>query len=693
MNGPGHFVDRFELDLPAGRVVGSHTAEGILRRGIDREKIIGIDHGALRIQPLIKPGWGRSGIAYGPFRREPGLAFHVLLLNGHNISRTEPLPDGFRMRLWRWVIGTETEPPLRRVLQWLRGGQKRQMWRRLRQWFRSGTGFLHWPWLEENLAVGWFPVKAPSQPLRQGCGLAIHAIVPEGGELWAHVGANAAPTVRGLQNLPMYYTVVLREQGAAYYASSPAAVPGVGEFPEMRLVAIDAFNRDDTLYAGIHQSVLGEIGFRVDTRVYGAQVVKVPELSAWYGSAHGADSLTGDGPLASLAAEIGGNWSVSEGRLLRIDRGTVGLDESNMALLSLSSPAGLVHMLIDCDDHPVDSVALIWRAANERNFWSLEVGSGHAQLAVVEEGRWQRHVRIAGRHLAPNTVSSLQVYDDGEAIRVYLNGSLVYGTTVHDTRLQAATGVGLRIAGLRSNVAVRSFEAHPRGIRMPGLLELGRPRFVLGEQIVATDDFAGPPGDLAGHPTTRGDLQWDRLIGIGVIELTGSNSAKVKASAREPCPGRTAYVVRWPNPRFADLQVTITPAGRARGTGEKGRAGLIFWQDPGNYLILSAFVEDWPAMSIAAFFKVAGFEELFDAVWSNVGGRLHWGEPHDFRVAFDGREFAAYINGEPILYRALTDVYPDCEEFAINRVGIVANWEWGNDTGSAFQNFVGRTRR
>jgi hypothetical protein len=71
---------------------------------------------------------------------------------------------------------------------------------------------------------------------------------------------------------------------------------------------------------------------------------------------------------------------------------------------------------------------------------------------------------------------------------------------------------------------------------------------------------------------------------------------------------------------------------------------------------------------------------------------MHWGEPHDFRVAFDGHEFAAHINGEPVLYRALTDVYPDCEGFAINRAGIVANWEWGCDTGSSFRNFVGRTR-
>jgi hypothetical protein len=69
---------------------------------------------------------------------------------------------------------------------------------------------------------------------------------------------------------------------------------------------------------------------------------------------------------------------------------------------------------------------------------------------------------------------------------------------------------------------------------------------------------------------------------------------------------------------------------------------------------------------------------------------MHWGVPHDFRVVCDGRRFLAFIDREPILYRALSDVYPQWNDFQIRRVGIVANWEWGNDTGSVFQNFVAR---
>ena len=62
-------------------------------------------------------------------------------------------------------------------------------------------------------------------------------------------------------------------------------------------------------YAGIYQSVQGEIGFWVDTRVYGTQVQQIPQLSTWYGTAQVADKLTGNGLLNGCPAEIGGLWN------------------------------------------------------------------------------------------------------------------------------------------------------------------------------------------------------------------------------------------------------------------------------------------------------------------------------------------------------------------------------------------------
>lgn len=64
--------------------------------------------------------------------------------------------------------------------------------------------------------------------------------------------------------------------------------------------------------------------------------------------------------------------------------------------------------------------------------------------------------------------------------------------------------------------------------------------------------------------------------------------------------------------------------------------------------------------------------------------------PYDFRVAFDGQRFTAFVNGEPVLHRALSDAYADWPELRIAEVGLVANWEWGADTGTMFRHFVAR---
>ena len=45
------------------------------------------------------------------------------------------------------------------------------------------------------------------------------------------------------------------------------------------------------------------------------------------------------------------------------------------------------------------------------------------------------------------------------------------------------------------------------------------------------------------------------------------------------------------------------------------------------------------------------------------------------------------INDEPVFYRAYRNVYPDLPPFRIRKVGIIANWEFGNDTGSRFERF------
>ncbi len=254
--------DEFRGECDAGSLIGSKTPHGVERKVVDREKVISVDNGAVRIAPLVEPGWGRAGIAYGPFARRNGRAFAVFLVNSHNTSQSEKLTETFRSRLDRWLRGPDLYSRPRRLIQWLLSKRKGRMVRQLRWWRRIAVGASPVPLINENLALGWFPSEAPSNPLAEGNGFVMHATGPENGELWARSGESILPTVRGVQNLQIYYVVVLRERGAIYYASSVAGANGLGTYPNMRPLAIDAFNDDPKVYAGIHQATLGQIGFR-----------------------------------------------------------------------------------------------------------------------------------------------------------------------------------------------------------------------------------------------------------------------------------------------------------------------------------------------------------------------------------------------------------------------------------------------
>jgi len=56
----------------------------------------------------------------------------------------------------------------------------------------------------------------------------MHVATVLSGELRVAADGEPLQVHRGVQNLPMYYVVVLREQGAIYYAASVEAAAGVG---------------------------------------------------------------------------------------------------------------------------------------------------------------------------------------------------------------------------------------------------------------------------------------------------------------------------------------------------------------------------------------------------------------------------------------------------------------------------------
>jgi hypothetical protein len=483
--------------------------------------------------------------------------------------------------------------------------------------------------------------------------------------------------------------VVLRETGAIYYAAATPNAHGLVAYPNMRPIAIDPFNTDTTVYAGIYQSALGQIGFRVDTRVYGVHVEQIPSLATWYGTAHAADTLTGGGLLHDHQTEEGAKWTVLEGNYALTAKGASPTTSTALAWLETSAPTGLIHTLLETQT--TATASLIWRFQDTDNTWEFQCTRDGCQLNVKQNGIQETIATDTDCFLRPQSLHSIQILDDGMTFSLYLDGKLVFGQWFSDRRLQTACGVGFAALSSVNSLYFRNFEAHARSIPIPATLDLGSPWTAAGTQTVLTETFEGAPGDLQGKLTTTGEKIWQRIIGKGTFVLTGNQSAKVVASAQTPNPGRTAYTLAWDHPTFVDLEVTITPPGTGKKQKERGRGGLIVWQDSNNYLTFSLYLDDdYNGASIALFSHLNGYEELYDAVWTMIGWRVTWGVPFRLRLVFDGNHFTLFINDEPVLYRALTDVYPDASRFHINRVGIVANWEWGDDTGTQFSNLIAK---
>ncbi len=607
------FVDDFSDDRRPGSTIGSVGASGARRAGVDLKGVIGIDHGALRIEPLLDAGWGRSALVYGPYRRRNGLMLAVLMLNGHNTSQIEPLPEPLAKRLGRWLQGHGDRRfgLVRRLGQFLRYKRKSLMVRRLRIWRHMATRVSTHH--DENLAVGWFGSATAQDPTTTGNSFVMHAAKGDNGELWARTAEAMLPTARGVQNIPMLYVVVLREQGAAYYAATLPGSHGVGALPKLRPMAIDAFETGATVYAGIHQAALGQIGFRVDTRVYGVQVGQLGAPADWFGTAHAADGLTGEGSLNGSSAEVGERWKTVHGRFDRGDLGVSPIDDENLGVLVPTGPAGLVHVVVQVGSDTRWVVGPVWRYLDFEHFCRLEVSRNECKL-VVRDG--DRTVVVASEPTGPSLCgrpNSVQVLDDGVSVSVALNGAALFGGPVGLDHFAAATGVGL-YASDAQGCTFAWFEAHPREIDLGDQLELAAPWDRRGTTIVASDDFDGPAGqDLAGQRTPIGDRLWLRQYGSGHLVTNGGGSAAVVATIDRPNPGNTAYTIHWEESRFADISADVRPPGKDLGEGHRGRGGLVFWQDSKNFIMVSMYLDDhYDGASIAIFSHLDGFEEIYD---------------------------------------------------------------------------------
>ncbi|MDG4553142.1 MAG: nucleotide-binding protein [Candidatus Competibacter sp.] len=519
----------------------------------------------------------------------------------------------------------------------------------------------------------------------------MHALGPENGELRAGSVTERSRSLRGVQNVPIYYVAVARTEGTVYYVSSIEGAAGLLPYPWLRPVAVDHEKLPNELYVGVQQSVLGQIGFRLDSRIYGVRVARLPGFDSWWGGAHAADGLITKEIQEGVFAEKGGQWQICLEQSGNDNSDNSYLEPEMLAVLDPGAPSGLIYAVVAVAN--LSKAGLLWRFLDANNHWRLELSAGVCEIVLVSGGSRQT---LAFHEYQSDDVSlkRLQILDDGMHWMAYIDGNPLLDTWITDTRLHEATKVGIwRLNDPKQDHAtIHTFEAHPRQLRLPNALDMGAPWLREGTQIVVEDNFAGEAGDLEGRTTLIGEKCWRRIIGKGIINVTGINTARIQSSIQEPCPGRTAYCVDWPYPDFVDIEAVITPPGNQRGQNQRTTAGFIIYQDSKNYVVLNLWRSDFYAGgSVSTFFRFGGFEDIYDAIWTNVADRVYYGKPLKLRLCCDGEHYLAFINDEAVLYRAFRDVYADVERLRIREIGLIANWEFGMDTGSEFKNFKART--
>lgn len=663
---PGGVVDYFEGFLAPGEVVGSPASSGARRGGVDAEGVLAVAGGRLRLGHLQEPGWGRQGVAYGPFERRDGLAFTARVLNSHHNAHRPAGP-----RTPRAVLGHLRRGGLAGVPA-------------LAATFRR-------PALEENLLVGFHEGEVPTDPSAAAAAFVVRAAGAVNGELRATVGGRRAPLVDEVLEVPLTYVVVLRERGATYYLSGLGDVPGVAPWPMMRPVAVDVAGDERLLHAGVHQAVHAEDHYELTSTV---DEVRVAEVGLGCEGLLAADPLGGLGELAGSPAAVGGPWSAAARGLHRTEAGAVADGAGAAGRLDLDEPAGLLLVSVRTSAVLAEDAwaGLCFRGeagAEGPSGWQARVGRDVAELAVAVAGRW-RVVARGAAHLPAAHRASLQVLDDGRRINVLLDGQQLFGGWVDDARHSAGRAVGV-LAGPGSGLHLQDFEAHPRQVRVPLALQLGDPWDRRGDEVVGHDRFQGGFGDLAA-PGRAGAPAWERTLGPGRLVLA-DGALRVDADRHRPNPGRTLYTVPWPHPGFAELEVVLEPPGRARSQGHGSRGGLVFYDDEDNYLVVNVWVDDSPThdgSAVSLFLRSAGHEREANALWANVGRRVRWGRRTTLSAASDGDHVLVRLDGEPVLHRRVGDVYATAEPLRLRRVGLAVNREWGDDTGTRFHEFTAR---
>lgn len=631
-----------------------------------------MDNDAIRLGYLNHPGWNRLGVGLGPFQVRDGLVVCAAMLNGHNGSQTSIEWDHGPKRIARGIV--------RGLLRWI---PPPMMPDRLRRIVHPSTPHArNFPHISHNLHIGFSPSHPPRKYGGRSACFRITASGIENGTISARNERAFVDILKRATNIPRLFCVIVRQESILYCLSN-----GYPDNVHFTPLLIAATKRPRHFFASISQSVLGEIGFRADSRIYGMKAGVLDRWSSWDAAAQTADRLLGGLDFQSRLSTNGEHWRLIQGHFQPTPTGMRSCGGRGIATIRLTQPAGIVRVLLDKNSN---GAGLVWEFESKNTYMQALLMDKHLRISSVHNNTIEE---LGSRKVpcgyGPYGKYDLCIYVSSSYLRAFVNGKQLL-TIPRNSRMEPGHAAGIVSLGLGNTFS--DFEVISQSIPVPLEIQMTLPAPRTPEGTMLHDRLYGTSGmplDLHRTPDNR---RWKHVLGKGRFELTGANAIRVRASVSSPNPGRTAYTIRWPESTPVEIATRILPPGNAKGQGEKCRAGVIFMQDPDNYLIVSTYLDDWDVgKSISTFLRLRGYEEIKHATWSNVGTRIHWGRAFLLSVCFDGMRFLARVDHEPIHYRALTDIYPQAKPLRVNRIGLVANWEFGDDTGSEFLSFAAKS--
>ncbi len=629
---------------PGGALAGGPGAgAGPARRIVDPEHVVsGADRTRLTIAPVCRALPGRVQVLDGPVPLRPGLVATGRVLPAHAGSEDVPI-EPLRVRLRVWVTGSGYDHLLTRLRGLVTRPRREPHLRRLRRWVAMRPRRHARPAHLDNLSVGLFAPGDSAHPL---AGLTFHATGPTNAALFACSADRRLELLGSVANVGLTWLVAVSGDGLLVGAGSVAGNGLLATEPECSPLALFPVPAAiGEVLSGVSVAAVGQHGFSTDTIVTDQRIVPGPD------------------PLPTGGEGFPG-WACWR------DRGTGAFAASTL----LGEPPGLVRLSRDRAD---GELVISWRG--DQGELAARYDGTDVELTVGAQ-RAATHVP-----LLRGAVELHLVVLPG-AVAVYLLGDTISASV----RVSTGPGDGggeLRAAsGGSGQVGVVAF---PRRIAAPLL----PPTDLLTDpQWTVTQSFDGPPRATLASLATDDGRRWQRWCGERDFVIGGDGLILTPGGDAR---GRTIWAVPWDDPHGAAVAVGLVPAGRGPGEGAHCAAGVALGSDADNVLLVNAWADDsYGGGSVSSFLRLDGWEEVYDAVWVNVGDRVRPGHPIELGVRFDGDRYLVALDGRVVLERAVSDVYPAHPPLAVRGLGILANWEWGSDSGSLVRYFrAARLRR